>query len=639
MNKSNNQDVRPVGKEATKAPSSHSSQAQSVTPKADGATVRPIRAKRRSGFRPDKLARQTRRKLDKTTAHIVKHGKKFIVERWDHIRMARRNVVLWLVLMLALIIGSFVQVIYYNNQDITVAATNGGTYAEGTTDKLTTISPLYATTNTEKAASQLVYLPLLSYDEANKLRGNLAESWSHDDTGKVWTVKLKPSLTWTDGEALNADDIVYTVKLMQDPDINSTLASSWSGIKATKIDDLTAAFTLSSPLMAFDTSLTFGILPEHILNNKTAIEIARLFSEQPESIVGSGPFMLNGIETTGDNSIWHFGPNDHYYGATPKLDELSIRTYSDNQTMMAGLERGEINAVSNANTQDIAEVDTNKFKVVQLKTADGVFAIFNNSGELTSDQTIRNALRLALNRDAIRNGGISSDGNIQPPTDLETPIATGVYDSIDQLKQPDYNAEQAKAELEQAGWTLSEGAKYRAKNGQELTIRIVTIASTNYQDVAQMIANQWKEIGVNTTVEAVDATQAQQGYLVPRNYDVLVYQLHLGADPDMFAYWSSTQATPTGLNLANYSSRRAEIALANGRTNPNPSARESRYIAFVDQWLQDNPAIALYQPSFFYVMDKNINSLSTGGSLIDASNRFQNVSNWTVNTTSVMATP
>ena len=426
---------------------------------------------------------------------------------------------------------------------------------------------------------------------------------------------------------------------MQDPDINSALASSWSGIKATKIDDLTVAFTLSSPLMAFDASLTFGILPEHILNNKTAIEIASLFSEQPESIVGSGPFMLNDIETTDNNSIWHFDPNDHYYGATPKLDELSIRTYSDNQTMMAGLERGEINAVSNANTQDITEIDTNKFKVVQLKTADGIFAIFNNSGELTSDQTIRNALRLALNRDAIRNGGISSDSNIQPPTDLETPIATGVYDSIDQLKQPDYNAEQAKAKLEQAGWTLSEGAKYRTKNGQELTIRIVTIAGTNYQDVAQMIAGQWKEIGVNATVEAVDATQAQQGYIVPRNYDVLVYQLHLGADPDMFAYWSSTQATPTGLNLANYNSRRAEIALANGRTNPNPSARESRYVAFVDQWLQDNPAIALYQPSFFYVMDKNINSLSTGGSLIDASNRFQNVSNWTVNTTSVMATP
>ena len=639
MNKSSNQDIRPVGKEAVKAPSSHSSQTQSVTPKTDRTTTRQTKAKRRSGFRPDKLARQTRRKLDKTTAHIVKHGKKFIVERWDHIRMARRNVVLWLVLMLALIIGSFVQVIYYNNQDITVAATNGGTYAEGTTDKLTTISPLYATTNTEKAASQLVYLPLLSYDEANKLRGSLAESWSHDDTGKVWTVKLKPSLTWTDGEALNADDIIYTVKLMQDPNINSTLASSWSSIKATKIDDLAVAFTLSSPLMAFDASLTFGVLPEHILNNKTAIEIASLFSEQPESIVGSGPFMLNDIETTDDNSIWHFNPNDHYYGTTPKLDELSIRTYSDNQTMMAGLERGEINAVSNANTQDIAEVDTNKFKVVQLKTADGVFAIFNNSGELTSDQTIRNALRLALNRDAIRNGGISNDDNIQPPTDLETPIATGVYDSIDQLKQPDYNAEQAKAELEQAGWTLSEGEKYRAKNGQELTIRIVTIAGTNYQNVAQMIADQWKEIGVNATVGAVDATQAQQGYLVPRNYDVLVYQLHLGADPDMFAYWSSTQATTTGLNLANYNSRRAEIALANGRTNPNPSARESRYVAFVDQWLQDNPAIALYQPSFFYVMDKNINSLSTGGSLIDASNRFQNVSNWTVNTTSVMATP
>ena len=113
----------------------------------------------------------------------------------------------------------------------------------------------------------------------------------------------------------------------------------------------------------------------------------------------------------------------------------------------------------------------------------------------------------------------------------------------------------------------------------------------------------------------------------------------LGADPDMFAYWSSTQISPTGLNLANYNSRRADIALANGRTNTNATAREARYVAFVNQWLNDNPAIALYQPSLFYAMDQNVQALQNGDSLIDAGNRFQNVSNWTVNTAPVMQTP
>ena len=591
-------------------------------------------------MRPDKLARQMRRRVDRTTANIVKHGKRFITSRWDHIRLARRTVVLWLGLVLLLIIGSFMQMIYYGRQDTTVAAVSGGTYAEGTTDKLTTISPLYATTDTEKAASQLIYPGLLSYDSANKLHGDLAKSWSVDQTGKVWAVTLRDGLVWSDGQPLTANDIVFTVQLMQNADISTTLASSWQSIEVAAVDDHTVSFTLSSALMSFDTALTFGVLPQHILDGKSAIEIASLFSQNPQQIVGSGPFTLDRIESTDSYDIWHFKPNQHYYGGLAQVNEFVIRTYADSQSLATGLKRGEVNAISNVSISDLNQFDKAKFKIVQLKTAGGVFALFNNSGQLTSSQTIRDALRLGLDRTAIRNAVTHANDQLDAPTSLETPIATGVYDSIDQLKQPDYNIDQAKADLDQAGWVVDTNRGYRTKDGQELKLRIVTIAGTNYEEVANLIADQWHDnLNINTQVEAVDATQAQQAYLMPRNYDVLVYQMHLGADPDMYAYWSSTQTDQTGLNLANYQSRRAEIALANGRTNVNSAARESRYIAFVNQWLQDDPAIALYQPSFIYVMDQNVNTLKSGDQIIDASDRFRNVTSWTVLTQPVMVTP
>ena len=145
-----------------------------------------------------------RKQLDKTTVKVVNHGKKFIINRWDHVRLARRNVILWLSLILLLIVGSFAQTIYYGSLDTTVTAVSGGTYAEGTTDKLTTISPLHASTNTEKAASQLVYPGLLSYDDTNKLHGDLAQSWSVDDSGSAWTATLKDGLLWSDGQTISA---------------------------------------------------------------------------------------------------------------------------------------------------------------------------------------------------------------------------------------------------------------------------------------------------------------------------------------------------------------------------------------------------------------------------------------------------
>ena len=154
-------------------------------------------------------------------------------------------------------------------------------YVEGVVDKLTTVSPLYANTDTEKAASQLVYPGLLSYDSANKLHGQLAHSWQHDDSGKVWTVKLRSDLKWADGQALTASDVVHTLALMKKPEINSAISSSWQTITATAKDTTTVEFTLPAPLMSFDSALTFGVLPKHILEGKSAIEIADLSNKQP----------------------------------------------------------------------------------------------------------------------------------------------------------------------------------------------------------------------------------------------------------------------------------------------------------------------------------------------------------------------
>ena len=167
----------------------------------------------------------------------------------------------------------------------------------------------------------------------------------------------------------------------------------------------------------------------------------------------------------------------------------------------------------------------------------------------------------------------------------------------------------------------------------------MTIKDTNYSTIAQQIADQWQKIGVNAKVTTINPAEAQQNYLMPRNYDVLVYQMHLGADPDEYAYWSSTQTGEIGLNFANYTSRRAEIALSAGRTNPNAQAREARYIAFVEQWLRDAPAIALYQPNYYYVTTKNVSSWQNKGTLNDATDRFYGVDNWTVNVTTVRNTP
>lgn len=553
--------------------------------------------------------------------------------------MARQKILFWLGLVLVLASISLIQIVWYDGQYTKNVPASGGTYAEGVVDKLTVVGTLYATTDTEQALSQLIYPGLLSYDSANKLNAELAESWKVDESGQNWTVKLNPNLKWSDGQDLTADDVVYTVGLMKDKAINQTLANTWATIDVKATDKRTVVFSLASPLMSFDSALTFGILPKHILGGKSPLEISSLFTATPKKVIGAGPFVISRVENGKTSSTWTLKPNPRYNGQRSRLASFVIRTYRSDEAMINGLRRGEVNAIANVKTSDLAKFKSDAYKTIQLKTASGVFALFNNDGETTSNATVRSALSAGLDRNEVRKNALPSGLDVKAPAALDSPIATGVYQSIDDMKQADYDINRASQLLDEAGWKIADGQKYRTKDNRELAINMVTISGTNYEAVAKNIASQWRKLGVKVNLESVDPAAAQQSYLIPRNYDVLVYRMHLGADPDMFAYWSSTQIGENGFNLANYSSRRAEIALSAGRTNTDPEARQQRYISFVRQWLNDVPAIALYQPSLYYVTTRDVNNFQTGQSIIESSNRFSDVADWTAQTRPTRITP
>jgi ABC-type transport system substrate-binding protein len=108
--------------------------------------------------------------------------------------------------------------------------------------------------------------------------------------------------------------------------------------------------------------------------------------------------------------------------------------------------------------------------------------------------------------------------------------------------------------------------------------------------------------------------------------------VELGPDPDVFAYWDSTQAnvlSPTRLNFSEYKSTTADKALEAGRTRSDPAVRAIKYKSFISAWRSDVPAIALYQPKFLYVTRGPIYNFSPEA-INEAADRFNNVVNWEV---------
>jgi len=116
------------------------------------------------------------------------------------------------------------------------------------------------------------------------------------------------------------------------------------------------------------------------------------------------------------------------------------------------------------------------------------------------------------------------------------------------------------------------------------------------------------------------------------SYDALLYGIELGPDPDVFAYWHSSQADARAqqrLNFSEYKSPASDAALEAGRTRSDPTIRAIKYRPFLEAWRNDAPAISLYQPRFLYVTHGQLFGFepTVMNSGLD---RYANVENWMI---------
>ena len=581
----------------------------------------------------------TRRNVDRGQRVLTRHIRKFLVHRWDNLRLARREVIGWLLLVAVLIIIGCLQTFVYTRETETTAAVDGGTYAEGIVDKIVTINPLYTVTDGERAVSSLIYSSLLTLDETGHLRPELATSYSVSEDGKTYSVKLRDNVKWSDGKNFTADDVVLTVGLMKNPSVESALLNNWKSIEIKKVSDKEVTFTLKNALASFPFALDFGILPAHILKKVKPADVRNTFADNPASVVGTGAFTFRSEEKlANDQVVLRLAANNRYFRGAPRINTMTIQTYTTSEDLLKGFQSNEINAAAGLGTREAAlALKQSGANLLQTPLGDGVFAMFNNGGPITSDQAVREALRLGLDRSAVR-AAISSSIKLETVAALETPLIPNLVNGIDKLKQPDYDIKAAAEKLDAAGWKLND-KNQRVKDDQPLALSIVTVKGADYEPAAKNIAEQWKKLGIKVDFVAADPSTVQQNYFIARSYDVLVYQLHLGADPDIFPYWASSQTTARGLNFANYRSTLADISLANARTQLNQEKRNMRYTDFAKQWLKDVPAIALYQPMYYYLTNEGVHGLGDDTLLLESTSRFTNAHDFTVNIGTVKTTP
>lgn len=574
------------------------------------------------------------RRMKKVEGATVKHARRFVFRRWDSFREVRTRIALWAVTIGILIGAVGVQVWWYQSEYRTTAFASEGTYAEAVLGPVDTLNPIFAQSSAEEAASELLFSRLVTYDKTGHLNYDLADSMKVSKDQKVYTISIRPDARWSDGMYVRARDVVFTVGLLKDNTTRSTL-TGWNDVAVREVDERTVEFKLPAVYAAFPHALRFlPILPEHILRN---VEPAQLrensFSTKP---VGSGPFtlrLLQGQDTGSSRKIIHLAKNDSYYKGAAKLDRIQLHVYPSTDAILRALTTSEVNAASDLSVTMAQSVNKQRYTVDNDPISSGVYALLNTTSPVLKDISVRRALQIGTDTAAVRNA--VSD---KLPA-LYLPFVDGQLQG-NLPKEPVYSPEKAGELLDKAGWKLV--GNTRQKKGETLTISVVTNKNPDFEKALSVLAEQWRKLGISVTTRVFDRSDPTQNVaqeiLRPRAYDVLLDQLNIGSDPDVYPYWHSSQ-TPEGRNFSNYKAAVADDTLLSARMRLEPDLRNVKYVTFARQWLSDVPAIGLYQATAQYVHTENVHGEVAGSQLHSGIDRYASVRYWSVGSQTVFSTP
>lgn len=579
-----------------------------------------------------------------------------------------------------------------NQYRITVPAV-GGRYIEAVIGSPDRVNPIFASVNeVDQDIARLVYSGLMRYDDEQRLVPDLAVSYQISEDKKMYTFPLRTDVVWHDGEPFTAKDVVFTFEKIQDPSVNSPLRVTFEGVKVEATDDYTVIFRLTEPFNPFLSTLTVGVLPEHVWYDIDGGRLA--LAKQNLQPIGTGPFMFKKFakDDTGFIYSYELKRFERYYRQPPYLEEFVFRFFSEYD--------GPTGAISSLREQKVdglsfvpdALRDKVARKHIELRTLrlpqyTAMFFNQEHKAEL-KDIQLRTALGLAVDKDRVVDQALKGEAET-----IESPVLSGFPGFNADTQKGTYSADEANALLDK-NWPRVSAEEYRNarreellkqrkeqlaaaatasttsttstpdmpsdanvvssteeqidqeidaqlqeelheaqtfyrknKQGQLLTMTIVTADTREYHQVAETVVGLWAQIGVKTDVRYVSPREISRDVLKSRNYDMLLYGLIVGNNPDQYPFWHSSQIAYPGLNIAGFNNKGADDILKKAREESDEAKLAELYKQFESIIIKEKPAIFLYTPTYTYATTDRIQGI-TANSIFTPSDRFAGVAKW-----------
>ena len=282
--------------------------------------------------------------------------------------------------------------------------TSGGVYTEGLIGSMQRLNPALDYYNSaDRDVDRLIISSLIKFDEKGLPKSDLAEIWGISYDGLTYNFQLRENAEWHDGTPVTAEDVVFTVDLLRDPDsvLPDDIKEIWNTVEVTALSDNLVQFQLPEAFSPFMDYLDFGILPKHLLSGMTYSEIINSqFNLNP---IGSGPYKFESLLVEeGKVQGVVLSSNSNYYLDTPYINDFVFRYYNDAQSAYSAYEEGTVQGISQVTSEILPQVLDNPelalYSAIEPEFSIILFNLNNSDVEFLQDATIRRALLMALDR-------------------------------------------------------------------------------------------------------------------------------------------------------------------------------------------------------------------------------------------------
>ena len=526
-----------------------------------------------------------------------------------------------------LLAATSVVAIASDRSDLPADPAFGGTYVEGVAGSPLYFDPILAATNVDQDVSRLVFSGLTRFDRDGTIVADLASSFDVDASGKIWTFTIRPDANWQDGAPVTADDVLYTVGLLQDKAYRGPFADAFRGVAVTALGSKIVRFALPEAYAPFAGSTTVALLPSHLLSVPFGDLAHQAFNLRP---VGTGPFKVSEVDTRQVTLV----RSDDFYRTKPArsrpyLDKIVLRFYRDDTEALAALARGEVDAAGGLSPLDAGRARTLKtVDLFSLPTNDftALFLNVRPTKPVFRDRIVRQAIASAIDRGKVLQVAADGRGSV---ADEFVPSTSWAF--ARDVPRYSFSAADTRAVLDGADWVDHDGDGIRDKGGVALKFAIATSDEPPRLAAARQIADDLAAVGMRVEVRAVPFVDLVDRVARQRDFDALLVGITVGNDPDPYPFFHTSQVNDPGDNFAGYSAPAVDKLLEQARRTVDQAKRRELFAQLWNALATDVPVVFLYYTDYLYAQSHTLHGFLVAP-VNDPPQRFWNVEDWYVKT-------